>query len=231
MVPPGDESRWSHPPFASEIDNGVLYGRGAVDMKGSIACKMAAALDYLGEHGGKPKGSISFLITGDEEGIAVNGTVKLLQWAAARGEKFDHCILGEPTNPQALGDMIKIGRRGSQNGTLIVTGTQGHVAYPELADNPVRGIVTLIGRDQRRAARQRHRAFRSVEPGIHLDRYRQQDRQSHSGRGARALQHPLQRHAHARGIAGAEVERRAAKAAGNPSAGASTGSRPTRMCS
>jgi succinyl-diaminopimelate desuccinylase len=144
VVPPGDESRWSHPPFASEIDNGVLYGRGAVDMKGSIACKMAATLDYLSERGGKPDGSISFLITGDEEGIAVNGTIKLLQWAAARGEKFDHCILGEPTNPQKLGDMIKIGRRGSQNGTLIVTGTQGHVAYPELADNPVRGIVTLI---------------------------------------------------------------------------------------
>jgi succinyl-diaminopimelate desuccinylase len=145
VVPPGDESRWSHPPFASEIDNGVLYGRGAVDMKGSIACKMAAVLDYLGEHGGKPKGSISFLITGDEEGIAVNGTIKLLRWAAERGEKFDHCILGEPTNPEKLGDMIKIGRRGSQNGTLVVTGTQGHVAYPELADNPVRGIVTIMG--------------------------------------------------------------------------------------
>jgi succinyl-diaminopimelate desuccinylase len=145
VVPPGDEARWSHPPFASEIQKSVLYGRGAVDMKGAIACKMAASLDHLAAHGGKPKGSISFLITGDEEGIAVNGTIKLLQWAAARGEKFDHCILGEPTNPETLGDMIKIGRRGSQNGTLIVTGTQGHVAYPELADNPVRGIVALIG--------------------------------------------------------------------------------------
>ena len=144
VVPPGDESTWRHPPFASEIADGVLYGRGAVDMKGAIAAKIAATLDYLGEHGGTPKGSISFLITGDEEGIAVNGTVKLLKWAAERGETFDHCILGEPTNPEALGDMIKIGRRGSQNGTLIVTGTQGHVAYPELADNPVRGIVALI---------------------------------------------------------------------------------------
>jgi succinyl-diaminopimelate desuccinylase len=145
VVPPGDESRWSHPPFASEIDKGVLYGRGAVDMKGSIACKIAATLDHLAANDGRPNGSISFLITGDEEGIAVNGTVKLLQWAAARGEKFDHAILGEPTNPEKLGDMIKIGRRGSQNGVLIVTGTQGHVAYPELADNPVRGLVTLIG--------------------------------------------------------------------------------------
>jgi succinyl-diaminopimelate desuccinylase len=113
-------------------------------MKGAIACKLAAALDYLGDRGGKPKGSLSFLITGDEEGIAINGTVKLLQWAAQRGEKFDHAILGEPTNPQKLGDMIKIGRRGSQNGTLVVTGTQGHVAYPELADNPVRGIAALM---------------------------------------------------------------------------------------
>jgi succinyl-diaminopimelate desuccinylase len=144
VVPPGDETKWTHPPFASEIAVGVLYGRGAVDMKGAIACKIAAVLDYLAASE-KPRGSISFLITGDEESIAVNGTIKLLKWAAARGEKFDHSILGEPTNPQALGDMIKIGRRGSQNGTLIVTGTQGHVAYPELAENPVRGITTIIG--------------------------------------------------------------------------------------
>src|SRR5215472_6129799 len=136
VVAPGDESAWTHPPFAAEIADGTLFGRGAVDMKGAIACKLAAVLDHLAAAGGKPKGSISFLITGDEEGIAVNGTVKLLAWAAARGEKFDHCILGEPTNPDTLGDMIKIGRRGSLNGALIVTGTQGHVAYPALADNP-----------------------------------------------------------------------------------------------
>ncbi len=101
-------------------------------------------LDHLAARGGRPKGSISFLITGDEEGIAVNGTVKLLEWAAERGEKFDHCILGEPSNAAALGDTIKIGRRGSLNGTLVVTGKQGHVAYPERADNPVRGLVTLM---------------------------------------------------------------------------------------
>jgi succinyl-diaminopimelate desuccinylase len=145
VVPPGDAAAWTHPPFAAEIADGTLFGRGAADMKGAIACKLAAVLDHLAATGGKPKGSISFLITGDEEGIAVNGTVKLLKWAAARGETFDHCILGEPTNPNALGDMIKIGRRGSLNGTLIVTGTQGHVAYPALADNPVRGIVALMG--------------------------------------------------------------------------------------
>ena len=144
VVPPGDEERWRHPPFAGEIADGVLFGRGAVDMKGAIACELAAALDYLAVNGGKPNGSISFLITGDEEGVAVNGTVKLLQWAAARGEKFDHCILGEPTNPKELGDMVKIGRRGSLNGTLIVTGTAGHVAYPALADNPVRRIVAIM---------------------------------------------------------------------------------------
>ncbi len=144
VVPLGDESAWTHPPFGAEIVDGVLYGRGAADMKGAVACKLAAVLDHLAARGGKTNGSISFLISGDEEDVAVNGTVKLLKWAAARGETFDHCILGEPTNPNALGDMIKIGRRGSLNGTLVVTGTQGHVAYPALADNPVRGIVALM---------------------------------------------------------------------------------------
>jgi succinyl-diaminopimelate desuccinylase len=140
VVPPGDEARWSHPPFAGEIVDGLLYGRGAVDMKGGIACALAAALDHLAARGGEPKGSISFLITGDEEGIAVNGTPKLLQWAAARGERFDHCILGEPGSAAEVGDTIKIGRRGSLNGTLTVTGRQGHVAYPQLAENPIRGL-------------------------------------------------------------------------------------------
>ena len=144
VVPPGEEQLWSYAPFAGEVSEEVLFGRGAVDMKGAIACALAATFDYLGAQSGKPKGSISFLITGDEEGVAVNGTVKLLKWAADRGERFDHCLLGEPSNPNALSDMIKIGRRGSLNGTLVVTGTQGHVAYPQLADNPVRGIVTLL---------------------------------------------------------------------------------------
>jgi succinyl-diaminopimelate desuccinylase len=144
VVPPGDPASWSHAPFAAEIAYGVLYGRGAVDMKGAIACKVAATLDYLAANGGKPKGSISFLITGDEEGIAVNGSPKLLKWAAARGEKFDHCVLGEPGNVNELGDTIKLGRRGSQNGVLVVTGKQGHVAYPHRADNPVHGLVKLM---------------------------------------------------------------------------------------
>jgi succinyl-diaminopimelate desuccinylase len=145
VVPPGDEAAWQHPPFAGEIAGDMLYGRGAVDMKGGIACFVAAVIDYLAANGGTPKrGSISLLITGDEESVAVNGTVKLLQWAAERGEKFDHCVLGEPSNVEILGDTIKAGRRGSLNGTLIVTGRQGHVAYPDRADNPIRGLVTLI---------------------------------------------------------------------------------------
>jgi succinyl-diaminopimelate desuccinylase len=144
VVPAGDEKAWKHPPFAGETDGAELYGRGAVDMKGGIACAVAAVLDHLSARGGKPKGSISFLITGDEEGIAVNGTPKLLTWAAERGEKFDHCLLGEPSNVEALGDTIKIGRRGSLNGHLIVNGKSGHVAYPRRADNPIRGLVALI---------------------------------------------------------------------------------------
>ncbi len=145
VVPPGDEGSWRHPPFAGAVSDDMLYGRGAVDMKGGIACFVAAALNYLAARGGKPKqGSISLLITGDEESVAVNGTVKLLRWAAERGETFDHCILGEPSNVEVLGDTIKAGRRGSLNGTLIVTGRQGHVAYPERADNPIRGLVMLI---------------------------------------------------------------------------------------
>src|ERR1700745_580110 len=120
VVPAGDETAWSHGAFSGDIKDGFVYGRGAVDMKGGIACSVAAVLDYLRDHGGKPredgKGSISFLITGDEEAISVNGTIKLLQWAAARGERFDHCVLGEPSNQEVMGDCIKIGRRGSQIG-------------------------------------------------------------------------------------------------------------------
>jgi succinyl-diaminopimelate desuccinylase len=143
VVPPGDASRWTHDPFGAVIENGELFGRGAADMKGGIACMMAAALSFLQD---RPDfaGSISFLITGDEEGPAINGTVKLLDWAKERGERFDHCILGEPTNPNQLGDMVKIGRRGSLTGRLIVHGTQGHVAYPHLADNPIRGMLRLL---------------------------------------------------------------------------------------
>ncbi|MEP0521850.1 MAG: succinyl-diaminopimelate desuccinylase [Hyphomicrobiales bacterium] len=143
VVPPGDAGSWTHDPFEGQISDGVLYGRGAVDMKGGIACFAAAALDYL-EANPDFSGKISFLITGDEEGPAINGTVKLLQWCKDQGEVFDHCIVGEPTNPDALGDAIKIGRRGSISGRLTVNGVQGHVAYPHLSDNPVRSMTGLL---------------------------------------------------------------------------------------
>ncbi|MCP1841093.1 succinyl-diaminopimelate desuccinylase [Bradyrhizobium sp. USDA 4524] len=148
VVPPGDEAAWTLGAFSGEVKDGYLYGRGAVDMKGGIACSVAAVLQYLGDHDGKPQendnGSISFLITGDEEDVSINGTVKLLKWCAERGETFDHCVLGEPSNVEVLGDMIKIGRRGSQSGTLVVDGVQGHVAYPHRASNPVPDISRLI---------------------------------------------------------------------------------------
>lgn len=148
VVPPGDESAWSVGAFSGEVKDGFLHGRGAVDMKGGIACSVAAVLEHLAANDGKPRadgtGSISFLITGDEEDVSINGTIKLLKWAAERGEKFDHCVLGEPSNVETLGDTIKVGRRGSQSGTLLVEGVQGHVAYPHRAANPVPDISRLI---------------------------------------------------------------------------------------
>ncbi|MET4216998.1 succinyl-diaminopimelate desuccinylase [Bradyrhizobium sp. LB7.2] len=148
VVPPGDESAWSVGAFSGEVKDGFLHGRGAVDMKGGIACSVAAVLEHLAANDDKPradgKGSISFLITGDEEDVSINGTIKLLKWAAERGEKFDHCVLGEPSNVETLGDTIKVGRRGSQSGTLYVDGMQGHVAYPHRAANPVPDISRLI---------------------------------------------------------------------------------------
>ncbi|MET0744902.1 MAG: succinyl-diaminopimelate desuccinylase [Microvirga sp.] len=143
VVPPGDVAGWTHDPFGGIVADGELHGRGAADMKGGIACMMAAALGYIADNP-SCAGSIGFLITGDEEGPAVNGSVKLLDWARERGERFDHCVLGEPTNPERLGEMIKIGRRGSLTGQLAVEGRQGHVAYPHLADNPIPGLLRLI---------------------------------------------------------------------------------------
>lgn len=143
VVPPGDTVRWQYDPFAGTISDGKLYGRGACDMKGGVAAMVSAALDFVRE---QPSftGSIAFLFTGDEEGPAINGTIKLLEWAKERGEVFSHCILGEPTNPDQLGDMIKIGRRGSLTGRLTVHGKQGHVGYPHLADNPVPALLRLV---------------------------------------------------------------------------------------
>ncbi len=143
VVPAGVLEAWTHAPFGGVEADGFIWGRGAVDMKGGIAAAVAAVAQFLAQHGA-PRGSISFLITGDEEGPAVNGTVKLLEWALARGEQFDQCILGEPTNPKAMGDMIKIGRRGSLTGELVAEGRQGHVAYPHMADNPIPHLLRAM---------------------------------------------------------------------------------------
>ncbi|MCW9034496.1 MAG: succinyl-diaminopimelate desuccinylase [Rhodospirillales bacterium] len=144
VVPPGDINDWQFDPFAAHVENDMVYGRGAVDMKAAIACFAAAVSKFKLERDGRLGGSISFLITGDEEGPAINGTLKMLKDLDARGEKIDCCIVGEPTNPDKLGDMIKIGRRGSLNGHLTVTGIQGHVAYPQLADNPVPRMISML---------------------------------------------------------------------------------------
>ncbi|NND50270.1 MAG: M20/M25/M40 family metallo-hydrolase, partial [Rhizobiales bacterium] len=130
VVPPGDQTRWSAPPFAAQIRDGRIVGRGAEDMKGAVAAALAAALELVA--GGTPiNGSLSFLITGDEEGPSVNGTRPVLEWMAEHSHTPDECIVGEPTNTGAIGDAIKIGRRGALTGTLVVTGEQGHSAYPE----------------------------------------------------------------------------------------------------
>lgn len=141
VVPVGDG--WTRDPFAAEEEGGVLYGRGASDMKASIAAFVAGVARHLQDHG-RPRGSISLLITGDEEGPAINGTRKMLEWLRENGETLDACVVGEPTNPRILGEMIKIGRRGSLNGYLTVYGSQGHVAYPHLADNPIPRLMRML---------------------------------------------------------------------------------------
>ena len=142
VVPVGDEDAWSAGPFSGDVRDGVMFGRGAVDMKGGIACFLTAVESCLAENSELP-GSISFLITGDEEGPAINGTKAILDWLVAEGEQIDACVVGEPTNPESLGDALKVGRRGSLSGTVTVHGIQGHAAYPHLADNPVRSLIML----------------------------------------------------------------------------------------
>ncbi|MFZ4125572.1 MAG: succinyl-diaminopimelate desuccinylase [Rickettsiales bacterium] len=143
VVPVGDEAAWTTPPFHLEVKDGELIGRGAEDMKGAIAAFMIAAAHFV-EKNPNPKGSISLLITQDEEGFAINGTKKMLAWLKERGEVLDVCVVGEPTNPDVLGEMVKIGRRGSVSFTLTVRGKQGHVAYPDRADNPIPRILNML---------------------------------------------------------------------------------------
>lgn len=145
VVPVGAADNWQKDPFSGEISDDKLWGRGAADMKGAIAAFVAATADYLSQNG-KPNGSISLLITGDEEGPSVNGTIKMLDWLSTQQEVIDDCIVGEPTNPETLGEMIKIGRRGSVNTTVTIEGIQGHVAYPHRAANPVPHLVQLLER-------------------------------------------------------------------------------------
>ena len=145
VVPEGILDGWTHSPFAGEIDNGFIFGRGACDMKGSVAAFAAAAIDFV-KGRDKFKGSLSFLITGDEEGPAINGTVKVLKWMAENGHIPNHCIVGEPSCVDKLGDTIKIGRRGSLSFAVTVEGRQGHAAYPHKADNPIPKLARLIDR-------------------------------------------------------------------------------------
>ena len=142
VVPVGDLKAWSIDPFGAESRDGFLYGRGATDMKSGVAAFAAAAIDFVKES--PPDGSVVLAITGDEEGPAKDGTVALLDWMQAQGERMDHCLVGEPTCPDVMGDMIKIGRRGSMNGYFTVTGVQGHAAYPHRANNPLPAMARLI---------------------------------------------------------------------------------------
>ncbi len=144
VVPAGDPERWTHPPFGAQSANGFLYGRGAVDMKGAVAAFVAAAVNHV--RFTRLTGTLSFLITGDEEGVAVNGTVKVLEWAKAEGIVFDAALVGEPTSQKRLGDTFKNGRRGSLSGTITVTGKQGHAAYPQRAVNPIPPLARILDR-------------------------------------------------------------------------------------
>jgi succinyl-diaminopimelate desuccinylase len=146
VVPPGDVAAWRHGPFAAEVGGGILYGRGAADMKGAIAASLAAVQRYLKERTGPLTGSISFLITGDEEGPAINGTSKVLNWLAGKNERPDFCVLGECTSEAVIGDTIKVGRRGSLSGQLRVRGVQGHSAYPDKARNPLPALIDAMSR-------------------------------------------------------------------------------------
>ncbi|MBL1420190.1 MAG: succinyl-diaminopimelate desuccinylase [Alphaproteobacteria bacterium] len=143
VVPTGPAEDWSHAPFSGDIADGKLYGRGTADMKGGVACFVSAAMKYVSANPDF-KGTLSFLITGDEEAVAINGTPKMLNWLNEQNIKLDHCIVGEPSNPSYMGEEIKVGRRGSMLGTLTMHGTQGHIAYPERADNPMPRVAVVL---------------------------------------------------------------------------------------
>ncbi len=144
VVPVGDLEKWTFDPFGAEIEDGFMYGRGAVDMKSAVAAFVAAAVDFVNET--PPEGSVVITVTGDEEGDADHGTVAILDWMSEQGERIDHCLVGEPTCPEHLGEMIKVGRRGSMTAVITATGVQGHSAYPHRAKNPLPALAKLIDR-------------------------------------------------------------------------------------
>ena len=215
VVPPGAREAWSFDPFGAGLRDGALWGRGAVDMKGAIAAFIAAAERWLADEGPGFDGSISLLITGDEEGAGLNGTRKVLDWLAARGEMLDACVVGEPTSAAALGDMVKIGRRGSLTGRLTVHGVQGHTAYPHLADNAAHRLVAMLHALTTAELDRGLRAFPALDPAGFDDRHRQPGGQRDPGRGARRLQHPLQR----------SLDQRQPESAGSPSGSTRSGGR------
>lgn len=144
VVPLGDEAAWTMPPFGAEVKDGVMYGRGATDMKSGVAAFAAAAIDFVTQT--PPDGAVILTITGDEEGDAIDGTIALLDYMETNGEKMDVCLVGEPTCPNTMGEMIKIGRRGSMTAWFTVTGKQGHSAYPHRANNPLNAMARLMDR-------------------------------------------------------------------------------------
>ena len=144
VVPPGNTESWKHPPFSATIENGILYGRGAEDMKGSIACFISATKQFIEKYGKNFDGKLSFIITGDEEKEAVNGTIKMMEWTKNNNLKFDHCIVGEPTSNKLVGDKIKIGRRGSINFFITAKGVQGHTANADKAENPAHHLIKML---------------------------------------------------------------------------------------
>ena len=206
VVPSGDFALWSHAPFAAEIDDGRLYGRGASDMKGAIACFTAAALDYVKSRGREIDGSISLLITGDEEGPAINGTRKVLAWMKEQGEQPDHCLVGEPTNAKRIGDAIKIGRRGSSERNPEGDRRAGPCGLSPSCQQSGQRIGKGPRPLSRHAARLRHRAFLAVKSRSDQHRCRQSHHQRDSAGGRGALQCALQRPAHG-GIAGRAAPR------------------------
>ena len=193
VVPVGDADAWTRDPFGGEIADGWLWGRGATDMKSGVAAFVAAAIDMVTDT--PPDGAVIITITGDEEADATDGTTAILDWMAARQERMSVCLVGEPTCPEILGEMIKIGRRGSMTGFFTATGVQGHSAYPHRAKNPVPALARLIDRLSGHVLDTGTGAFRSLDTGRGDLRHRQSGIERDPGAGPRHGQHPLQRRA------------------------------------